>query len=61
MKTTILKDALLKAVVLRDGKQIITCAKALTLAEQHGVPPGRIGKMCDDAHIKIRQCKLGCF
>jgi len=61
MKKPDIRDALLKASVVRDGKHVITCAKALDLAETHGVPPGRIGRMCDAANIKIRQCKLGCF
>jgi len=61
MKPITLRNVLLKAAALRDGKRVITCTKALALAGKHGVSPGRIGKLCDDANIKIRQCKLGCF
>jgi len=61
MKVTALTEALAKATVTRDGKRILTFAKALQLAGQFQVPPGRIGRLCDAGGIKIRRCKLGCF
>ncbi len=61
MKSTAMKEALAKATVTRDGKRILTCAKALQLADRFHLPPGRIGRLCDAESIKIRRCKLGCF
>lgn len=61
MKTSDLKRAVLKAVVNRGGKPILSCKKALTLADKFGVTPRRVGALCDRENIKIRQCQLGCF
>lgn len=42
-----------------DGK--ITCTDARKLAEDLSVHPSEIGKLCDEAKIKIMGCELGCF
>jgi hypothetical protein len=44
-----------------DGKKVLTCARALALAREHGVEPRQVGQLCDDAGVKIVQCQLGCF
>lgn len=61
MKQTPLKAALLKATVQHNGKPILTCKKALQLAEKFGITPKRVGTLCNKENIKIRQCQLGCF
>jgi len=61
MKTKLLKSEVLKAVVNRNGKPILSCKKALRLAEKLKVTPKRVGAICNQENIKIRQCQLGCF
>lgn len=61
MKANLLKSEVLKAVVNRNEKPILSCKKALQLAEKHNVTPKRVGALCDKENIKIRQCQLGCF
>jgi hypothetical protein len=55
------KKALLKASVVLNGKNTITCEKLLKLSMKLKVSPARIGSLCDDLGIKITKCKLGCF
>ncbi len=43
------------------GKPRLSCAKALALHEEHGIPLQEIGLICDRAGIKISACELGCF
>lgn len=61
MKTSLLKSEVLKATVMRNGKPILSCKKALWLAGKFNVSPKRVGALCDKESIKIRQCQLGCF
>ena len=61
MKANLLKSEVLKAVVSRSGKPILSCKKALQIAEKLKVTPKRVGALCDKENIKIRQCQLGCF
>ena len=45
--------------VATDSK--ITCTEARKLAEELKVNPSEIGKICDEAKLKIIGCELGCF
>lgn len=56
-----LKLAVAKAARPRNGKRILGCKQALVLAAAYGVPPRRVGRICDAEGIKLRQCLLGCF
>jgi hypothetical protein len=42
-----------------DGK--VSCSAMLALAAGRGVPPARIGALCDEMKIRISACQLGCF
>lgn len=57
MKKQEIMDRLIKSCPLKK----ITCSDARRLAEEMGVEPGEIGKLCDEAGIKICACELGCF
>jgi len=61
MNANTLKAAVLKATVKQNEKPVISCKKALRLAEEFHVTSKRIGSLCDKEGIKIRQCLLGCF
>ena len=50
-----------EAAVEVDGKQKLSCAKILQLAEKHSVSPGEIGECCNQNKIKIFNCQIGCF
>ncbi len=39
----------------------IACPRALEVGARLGVPPARVGRVCDRAGIKIVHCQLGCF
>ncbi len=39
----------------------ISCEQAHELAKILGVPLGEIGACCNELHIKISACQLGCF
>lgn len=56
-----LVNTVVQASVEVDGRKTLLCAKALQLAEQLGVKPVEIGKICNTAEIKITSCQLGCF
>ena len=47
---------------LKEGDIVkLTCAGALTIAEQFGVEPLEVGNICNERNIKLYQCQLGCF
>ncbi len=56
-----IKRAVIAAAVEVSGKKKISCADALRLAQEHGVAPEEIGKICDEEKIKLHTCQLGCF
>jgi hypothetical protein len=56
-----LVEAVKRAVVERDGRLTLRCGEAFGLAEKHGVAPAEIGRVCNEQHIKIVGCQLGCF
>ena len=59
------KEELAAAVVARakeiDGKKRISCSECFALAGQFGVEIGEIGRICNEAEIRICKCQLGCF
>ena len=61
MKKEKIKEELLKKTVTHEGKQSITCANALEIAEKLSVAPIEVGKMCNEMEIRIKNCQLGCF
>jgi hypothetical protein len=42
-----------------DGRA--ACRDLLAVAEELGVPPARVGQVCNEMKIKIHACQLGCF
>ncbi len=44
---------------LVDGK--LPCAKAFQIAKELKVTPKEVGETCNQLHIKVRSCQLGCF
>ena len=44
------------------GEKIkLPCTDALEIAEQFGVKPVEVGKICNQKKIRISSCQLGCF
>ncbi|HUT63599.1 MAG TPA: hypothetical protein VMZ04_06550 [Anaerolineae bacterium] len=39
----------------------LRCAAALKIADQFGVKPMEVGKICNEKKIRISNCQLGCF
>jgi hypothetical protein len=39
----------------------LSCAEALGVARDLGVPPALVGRACNELGIKLRSCQLGCF
>ena len=56
-----LVESVLKAASKGKEKKKLSCKKALLLAEEHGVKPAVVGKICDREMIKLTSCQLGCF
>ena len=52
---------ILKQAFKEDNITKLTCARALAIAEQFTVEPREIGTICNEHHIKLCQCQLGCF
>jgi hypothetical protein len=50
-----------KVVAEVDGTEVLFCAKAFEVAEEHSIPLEQIGAWCDDNGVRIRSCQLGCF
>jgi len=44
-----------------EGRRVLTCAEALSLAAELGVEPRQIGQACDEGKIRLGHCQLGCF
>jgi hypothetical protein len=41
--------------------KVLVCHDARALAEKLGVDYLLVGKACNEAGIKVRECELGCF
>ena len=61
MERDALKVALLRQVQEIDGRPTLSCHRAHVMAEALGVELQRIGQICNEAHMKIIDCQLGCF
>jgi hypothetical protein len=44
-----------------DDRLKLSCRDAFSIAEENGVEPGAIGKICNEQNIRICKCQLGCF
>ncbi len=55
------KEEVIKKIleVAVNGK--ISCTEAREIMEDHNVPYGQIGDICDEVEVKIYGCELGCF
>jgi len=53
--------AVLAAAHERDGSAELPCAEAFAIAERLAVPVAEVGRACDEQHVKITRCQLGCF
>ncbi|HPO12008.1 MAG TPA: hypothetical protein PLI09_01080 [Candidatus Hydrogenedentes bacterium] len=49
------------AVGEREGRTTLRCPDAFRIAGEFSVGVGLIGNLCNELHIKIVQCQLGCF
>lgn len=43
------------------GRTYLTCAAAFEIAEELNIKVSEVGKLCNDNHIKIQHCQIGCF
>ena len=50
-----------EAVIDRDGRKVMLCAKAFELSERFKISLKDIGAYCTEKGIKISGCQLGCF
>lgn len=57
----VLKPEIAKAVESENSRNPLTCASAFGLAKRLGVSPMEIADAANAAHIKFRNCQLGCF
>lgn len=54
------KDVLAK-IIDRCPNSKISCVEARQLAEELQIDPREVGRVCNEAGIKIIACELGCF
>jgi hypothetical protein len=57
-----MQDNELKKIIRETaGEEGLNCASAFMIAGKHDVPINKIGELCNELKIKIRNCQLGCF
>jgi len=57
-----MNDAELKEIIKANaGDNGLNCATAFSIAKKHDVSLQKIGDVCNEMGIKIRNCQLGCF
>jgi hypothetical protein len=61
MDQNAIRKLVLESAVEREGRRILSCARAFEIHRRHGVPLAEIGRICDENDIRIRACQLGCF
>ncbi len=44
-----------------NGKKVLSCKDAQSIAIKHGVQNNQVGTLCNKLKIKIVKCQLGCF
>jgi len=49
------------AAVEQNGRLTLACGAAFRIARETGATLDQIGQYCNDHHIKIAHCQLGCF
>jgi len=55
-------EAMIKEIFDKMGiTDTITCPQAHDIVETYAIDFADIGAYCDNNHVKIRACKLGCF
>ena len=55
------REVIVKAIQEAAVGNRLTCTRAHELAQTLNVPLSVIGSACDELHIKISGCQLGCF
>ena len=55
------KQAVLAAAKDENGRKKIPCPEALRIANENGVAPNVVGRICNEEKIKIQNCSLGLF
>jgi hypothetical protein len=61
METEKLRTLIEERTFEEDGRRKLRCAEAFSLQAEHEVPLKEIGRVCNEAGIRICQCQLGCF
>lgn len=61
VKKAITKAVLKAAKESKNGKKKLSCKKAFKIAEEFGVKPIEVGKICNKEKVKFINCQLGCF
>jgi hypothetical protein len=56
-----MQKLVIESVIERNGRKIITCARAFEIHRRHGITLKDIGRICNENGIKICECQLGCF
>ncbi len=54
-------EKIIEAIRAASSKNRLTCEKAHELSRSLNVPLNKIGQVCNQLHIKISACQLGCF
>ncbi len=55
------KEEVIKKLLATAVNDKISCTEAREIMEEHKVPHGQMGDICDEVGIKIHGCELGCF
>ena len=61
MKDQEIKEAIYAAVVQVDGTPGLSCKNAHALSYKYGVDLDKIGKICREENIRLKNCQMGCF
>ena len=54
-------DEIKSVIKERSNEDGINCATIFSISNQHTIPLKKIGELCNEMKIKIRNCQLGCF
>ncbi len=55
------EEKIIEAIRAASANSRLTCEKAHELSRSLNVPLNKIGQVCNQLHIKISACQLGCF
>ncbi len=56
-----IKQLINDAIIEKEGKRKLPCAKAFTLVANNAITLKEIAEFCNANNIKISSCQLGCF